>query len=320
MQVNTLFSLEDFERISFDGFNFSLPKETDDMISSIADEVGAPTYVRTPNFQKRDKMPNKDLAHKRRKNKNMDITDDDWEAIRKFHATEVKKKEGIEKHIDSIRTFLNKLSDKNYELQKNAIIEEINKLIEAETDEENMSKISNLVFTTASSNKFYSAMYATLYKELMENFDIMKTVFHKNFKTFLNLFEVIEYVDSKEDYDKFCQINKINDERRAMSVFLVNLMKNDIIEKEEIISIITKLQNMILNLITMENNTNQVEEVTENIYLLTTNAHSHLNDCEDWETIICQISNMSKLKIKNYPSLSRKTTFKYMDMLDEFNK
>ena len=45
----------------------------------------------------------------------------------------------------------------------------------------------------------------------------------------------------EENYDMFCQINKINEKRKALSKFFINLMNNNVIEKEEIISIIMLL-------------------------------------------------------------------------------
>ena len=50
----------------------------------------------------------------------------------------------------------------------------------------------------------------------------------------MSLFETIEYCDPKKNYDKFCDINKANEKRKAMSLFIVNLMIIGIVEKTQL--------------------------------------------------------------------------------------
>ena len=48
------YSLNDFNNLLFNGFNYELPAETIGIISELALEVGSPDYVKTPIFQKRE--------------------------------------------------------------------------------------------------------------------------------------------------------------------------------------------------------------------------------------------------------------------------
>jgi hypothetical protein len=48
------YTLNDFNNIINTGFNYNLPDATLKLISSLASEVGAPNYVKTPTFQKKD--------------------------------------------------------------------------------------------------------------------------------------------------------------------------------------------------------------------------------------------------------------------------
>ena len=59
-------------------------------------------------------------------------------------------------------------------------------------------------------NSFWSEIYAKLCKELVDKFDIMKEICKTNFTNFLDLFKNITQYNSEEDYDKFCETNKIN--------------------------------------------------------------------------------------------------------------
>ena len=48
------YTKEDFTKILNAGFTYTLDAETMTIIQSIADQVGAPEYIRTPKFEKRD--------------------------------------------------------------------------------------------------------------------------------------------------------------------------------------------------------------------------------------------------------------------------
>ena len=192
-------------------------------------------------FRKDGGKPNEKIVFKKNKNRPSEITDDDWDAIRTFQTTQKHVSEGIQKNMENIRGFLNKITDTNEEAMMKDIKAEISQLIEHNTSEENMMKIGYSIFNIASSNSFYSALYARLFKSLMDDYDIFKNIFEDNFKEFMNLFESIEFVDPKKNYDKFCEYTKTNDKRRAMSLFVVNLMINHIIDENEIIEIIKQL-------------------------------------------------------------------------------
>jgi hypothetical protein len=68
---------------------------------------------------------------------------------------------------------LNKLSDKNYIDMRNRIIENIDKLIEENITSEDMLRISSAIFDIASTNRFYSKIYADLYSDLSTKYDVL---------------------------------------------------------------------------------------------------------------------------------------------------
>ena len=319
----------DFEKIMFDGFAHSLSPQTIQKIQTIADQVGAPEYIRTPQFPKRDRVgpgggAGPGRGGGRRRNRSQEITDDDWEAIRQFQATELAKKEGIEASIDKIRKELNKLSAKTYCKLRDEIFAEIRLIIgdvEEPTDEllAELNKVGNAIFGIASSNAFYSDMYAQLYFELMETFRFMKKIFNTNFNEFRSLFETIEYCDPGENYDKFCDNNKTNEKRRAVGLFYVNLMKKDVIEEDSILEIIVELQAKLASLIPEEGQREIVEELSEVLYILITNSAATLDEFDAWPRVLERATIVSKMKIKSNPSISNKTIFKHMDILDELN-
>lgn len=304
------YTYKEIEAIRSNGFMFTLPQDTIDIISSLAEEVGAPTYIRTPNFKKREK--------KRRKNNVQEVSNDDWEAIRQYQATSFKSKEGVDKCIEDIRLSLNKLTDTTYNTQKELIINNLQMLINMETAEDDLTKVCNSIFTTASSNKFYSTVYAKLYNELINEFSVIKTLFNKSFKEFIAVFNTIKYVSPEDDYDLFCSINKENENRQALSLFFTNLMKNDVITVDDMIDIVKQLQDQIDDLSDQSNTENEIAELTENLYIITVNGFELLEKHDEWENIQNKINNISELNIGDKKSINNKIIFKHLDMIEEF--
>ena len=333
VKITKQYNITDYEKITNAGFICNLSQETLDIISKLSEQVGAPTYIKTPIFLKKESRSIGDIGgvaggggngFKKIKGKPSEITDDDWDAIRAFQTTQKHVSEGIQKNVDNIRGFLNKITDTNEEAMTKDIKAEISQLIEHDTSSENMMKIGYSIFNIASSNSFYSALYARLFKCLMKDYDIFKKIFEDNFKEFMNLFESIEFVDPKKNYDKFCEYTKSNDKRRAMSLFVVNLMINHVIGEDEIIEIITQLQILIMSYLRKPEKSNEVEELTENLFIIVTKSKSYLDKGETkaaWESIVKNIEFISilKPKMKEYPSITNKTIFKHMDIFEEMS-
>jgi hypothetical protein len=130
----------------------------------------------------------------------------------------------------------------------------------------------------------------------------------------------INYIDPNTDYDAFCNYNKSNDRRKSLSLFIVNLMKKGIIEKKVVVDIIIYFQDIIFQYVDLPNKTNEVEEITENLFILVPCSKSVCNDQVEWTMILDNINTISKLKSKDKQSLSSRAIFKYMDILDQLKK
>jgi len=331
------YALDDFNNITFNGFKFDFPEDTLKIISELALEVGSPNYVKTPIFQKRVNSLKNDLLHndksnehfkntsdisnkKRRGNKSMEVlNNDDWETLRTFQTTKIEQKVGLDAQIDLVRSHLNKMSDKNYIDVKNKIVDIIENMMKEIIDNDEITKLGTIIFEIASTNRFYSKMYADLYSDLINKFQIMEEIFQNNFKNFMDLFENIEYVEPNVDYNKFCKINKDNEKRKSLAAFFVNLMNNNIISKDKIITIIRNLMTKIYVYINQDNKKNEVDEITENIAILY--KKELFNGEVEYELIdgmaITEIiEKLAHSKSKNYLSLSNKSIFKFMDLIE----
>lgn len=315
--VTVRYQIDDFENILSAGFQFELPNDVLDTINKIATQVGASDYVRTPLFPKKTNTTQSTQHHnnKRKLNKNQQITDDDWDAIRSFQVTEIKEKVGIDASIGTIIKNLNKITEKTYNKSFTEICEEINKIINEDSNV--LNKIAETIFNIASTNSMCSSVYAKLVKELIERYSFINDVFNRHFDKFSDIFTSIEYCSPDENYEKFCEINNSNSKRRALSLFYVNLAKQGIISHDRIVVLIKNIQSYFMDMITNENNKEIVDELSENIYIFITNSNEILDEHDDWDNIISNIETIAKSKIKDYPSITNKTIFKHMDILDE---
>jgi hypothetical protein len=334
MATKTLrYNLDTINDIIFQGFDYSLPEKTMKIISEIALQVGAPDYVRTPVFQKREnpmkseqQVAQKETFKRKKGNKATEIVnDEDWDVIRTtaqaFQSTKIEENIGISAQIDIIRTYLNKLTDKNYTDMLNKIIEVIEKFISENIQPEEMTRVSTIVFDIASNNRFYSKIYADLYSDLSSKYAFLLTMIEDNLSKFADLFNCIEYVDSNVNYDKFCENNKKNEKRKSLSAFYINLMSNGIIPQKTIMIITRNLLAQIYQFISQEDKKNEVDELTENVAILYKKELYKDDDGDEYSqiegyTIFEVIEKIAKSKVKDYKSLTNKSLFKFMDMID----
>ena len=322
MSVITMrYSLDDFHTIGTNCQKFKLSDDVLGIISKIVLEVGSPSYVKTPVFNKKSyiKSETPDNLAKRRKSKRETMI-----VQNTFKSTNVDAKIGIAAHIDTIRSYLNKLSDKNVADITNKIIELIDQIINdpnitEETKNDELSSVSKIIFNIASTNRFYSAIYADVYSQLVTKYELIRLTFETNLNVFLDLFNNIEYVDASVDYDRFCKINKDNEKIKAFSAFFVNLMNKNIITRVKIIEITKTLAGLLYNYISEDDRKNEVNEIAENMFIL----YNKKFDVDYNGVIIGNepmnsfIKRLSKSKVNDYKSLSSKTIFKFMDLMEQ---
>jgi len=329
------YTLKDFNDIIFNGFNIDISPDVISIISKLAQEVGSPDYVKTPVFKKKENPmkaePVKDAGGYKKKRGPRDV---DFDNMRSFQTTRLEEKVGLDAQIDVIRSYLNKMTDKNYIDIRNKVIDVIDSILlvgangkdtdndsvnesSKESSNEDIARVSVIIFEIASTNRFFSKMYAELYSDLIVKYDMMRHVFEESLSKFMDLFDLIEYVESTVDYDRFCKNNKDNEKRKALSAFFVNLMINNIIGKEKIIEITIKLLDQLNRFISQDNKKNEVDELTENIALLYNKTLYSASDALiDGMTIRQLIEKIANSKIKDYKSLTNKSVFKFMDLID----
>lgn len=316
--MTKIYTLSEIEDIGWKCDNSILPQETIKLIESISEQVGSPSYVKTPNFT--NKNPS-NKSNRRRRNVE-DTNSEDWESIRSFQTTQIVKKEGIEKEIDSIRLLINKLAEKTYDKISESIISTLNEIKENNNyDEESINKIGYTIFNMATKNKFNSNVYARLCSKLLSEFDFMNGIINNNIIEFMKLFENMVFVAPEENYDDFCEMNINNEKRRAMTLFITNLYKNNVITLDVVFENIINIQTIIMNNINESSKKMENEELSENLYIFVTNIplliiKRHSN----WKDINNNIQTIKSIDCKTNLGITAKSKFKHMDINDKLKE
>ncbi len=308
------YTLKDFYVINEKGFDVILTDDIVSQINNIVKQVGSPNYIRTPIFHKAPKH-SQSSAKKKRDLKPTAESQQLWDSMTKHPVPTNSDSDQPTVSLQTIRSYLNKLTDKNVEEISEKIITIIDKVVE-KNDSEMIDSIANAIFDIASSNRFFSAVYAELYSLLITKYENIQSILESNYSSFLDKFEEIQYVSPDVDYDAFCRINKENDKRRAMSAFYLNLYCIGVLPIEKIEFLLTHIMNKLLETIHIEDKCAEISEYTENIAVFY-NSDMEYNKgirLSNGLSIHESILFLAKTKNKTYPSLTSKCIFKFMGL------
>ena len=206
--------------------------------------------------------------------------------------------------LDDIRKNMNKISDRTFDALKDKIIDDVRSA--------DVAIVGDLLFTIASGNAFYSRLYASLYKILCDTFDGIdppKTpafVFAKPF----------EYCSPNEDYDKYCEITKANEQRRALALFCVNLLNEDATDDTIVLELIDTIRTRFLESIVAPETKPVADELSELLYVVLVNAKARLRSHDRWGSYVAHVEDVTKMKQTPDNGITSKCIFKHMDLLD----
>jgi hypothetical protein len=340
------YTIADFENFIFDGIAYTLPSTILDIIKNLERElaftvdtsVSTSTHNNTKKYDKSHGTTNvntkttyssynngKRYSQNKVQYNNKSVKDEDWEIIRNFKSTKIESKEGIEKMVNDIRLLLNKVSNKNYDTQIPVIMESVKQFMEtlqnneSATSEDDFAKLNKIIFDIIYTNKFFGELYAKLYYELIQLdsrfMDVLKDQIGK-----IKTVQDLTYVDPNTDYDGYCNYTKSNDGKKSFIAFLIQINKYEPTIFDSIIELLDYYVNMSMEYVDIENRMNEIEEVTERIFLIITKSEQTLIDHSLWKTdILHKIITLSQMKMKEHKSLSNRIIFRYMDIIDSMN-
>ena len=244
-----------------------------------------------------------------------------FKTIKIIHNTE-------DANIDAIRSAFNKISDKSYMDCRTKIVEIMENIITFKP--EDLPRVTDVIFDIASNNRYCSKLYSDMFSELVTLFSPIRTAFDFEAvsKNYIGFFEGIEDVDPTVDYQKFVDLNTTSEKRKSLSNFMVHLMNNLIIPKEAIFNLLCELLSNLASALSHATKIKEVDELTENISVL---LHETLfvmaktpvkQVCDPRNpanpiTVMEFVQVLSQCKPRQFPGLTNKSIFKFMDIVDK---
>ena len=287
------YTLQDYQKIQS---SFTLPESVMEIISTLSSKFGITQNV--------------DFKTKRQPRRgNSSLIEESWKT--EFKPTVILGK--AHDKMNEIRVSLNKLSSKNYETTRDFLLQKIKEL-----DTEEIKSFMTIIMDIISTNKIFSSLYSNIYKKIVEEFpDIFLQTLDSIIQSYSDSISSIHYVDQKENYDEFCKNNKENDKRKNIAIFITNIYENGLIAMDQIVSILESFLTVVFENMKKENKTYEVEEITENIYMLLTQQKKILMNVPS--VIYEKILELSQKKAKEDPSISSRAIFKYIDIIEKID-
>lgn len=228
------YTIQDFNDIAHDGFDYTIGEDTLDIISALASQVGAPDYIRTPNFSTHHREGSKGRGSGSggggRRRKPQEMSDEDWEDLRTFHTkpkAEISPEKALEKKL---RGVLNRVVSASSKEQLESIENVFCELLDAK-----LSDIAEKVFyDLATCSKMNTSSFAMLFADLTKHvndedvYEFLESSLERFISDdgiWMSKFNNVEYISEDEDYDSFCDVNKTNDVRLNTTMFVAKVFE-----------------------------------------------------------------------------------------------
>lgn len=305
------YSLNEFQDIKGKIEDFNLDEEVNETLQNLCKLLGLNNTITKSKSIKKDRLSLNE--------QNM------WRKNEPFKTTVFEKKEGTESFLNNLRGVLNKISNKNYLEQEEKVQNIINNIIELkdddkETIDEKFNKIFEVFYRVLINNKVYTNLYVQLFNFLCDEYyqfeDYMEVLIEKYKKSI----QEFEYVDSDEDYDRYCAINKINEERKCLYGFLICISGNEICSFSDILDINNILFSYLEDNIENKEKLHINEEIVENISVFVKEGKQKILKDVSKFSIEENLNYYSELKFKKNTGYSTRMKFKFMDLVEFFKK
>jgi hypothetical protein len=246
--------------------------------------------------------------------------DNQWVRKEPFKVSVFEKSEGINEYIDEMRGIMNKITKNNYDTQYDKLIECIDKIWEGEfedvDDKKKQSYIIDCLTNVIINNRFYAELYAKTFSRLSDKYISFDNNRNKFIDKYNELSETFVYVNPDEDYDKFCSINKTNEQRKALLAFLIYAVSEDIYSFNILRDITLNYFELIDKQKLDKEFVHINEEIVENIFVVFSEGKTLLlNEVSRYE-LLAKVKELSSLSTGQNPGITNRIRFKCMDISD----
>lgn len=326
------YTFDDYDKINSENldstslFSGEMDDDFDSLYKLVDEYIASLPPITSNEYTQYDKKKNRRYYKNNRKYDNSE----QWNQQQPFKVTKIEKKEGIDEKYSDLRSTLNKITLKNQDTLLPKIIELIHYVMNEDNDdsdneedssvEDSYSRIINVLFDIVKKTSDGHEIYVIVIKELIKCYPSFVSKIYDFIDIYKNSYDTIIDVDPNTQYDRYCELVKDNDYRRANSKFVVNLTERNLVNQEDIISMIDNLFDKVLENIDKDEKTVLIEEITENLFIFLIYTYKFLKSHEEWSKLIEKLNICSKLKAREHKSISSRIVFKYMDIQDALKK
>jgi hypothetical protein len=213
-----------------------------------------------------------------------------------------------------IRISLNKLSLKNYVVQKEVIVTSLTFFVNREKATEIVEKgcneldsIVDLMYTIITTNMFFNEVYCKLYNELQQVFPFLEKKLSTSFVSFFSTLTRNIVDSSMMTFDELCVYNASKAERKAMAVFYAQMKNLGKIQMTDIITLLENIQQFIITCDIMDIK----DELVDIICIIFSKCNSASKHNTDWVLYVKQLGLFTEC-----PVISKKSTIMILNAIE----
>jgi hypothetical protein len=209
------------------------------------------------------------------------------------------------KHTQALRVALNKLSVKNYLVQKKIIFDSLSWFVE----KDEVASIVPLLFGIVAGNIFFNEIYCNIYVDMMDISPAFFTELDVRLRAFPDRTKKdIQHIDVA-DYDKVCAYNTEKANRKAAAAFYGSMGNRRIVPMERIRAAMTTLRDAAI-----EATPALGEEIIDLLCVFITTCHAAKENREDEDWILV----MDAMRVlKQNVSLTKKGQISLLNAIDK---
>jgi hypothetical protein len=208
------------------------------------------------------------------------------------------------KQTQTLRIALNKLSVKNYIVQKKIIFDALSWFVE----KDEIASIASLLFGIVAGNIFFNEIYCNMYADMIDVSPVFLVELDARLSAFAEqTIKDIQQVDVA-DYDIMCAYNTEKANRKAAAAFYGNMGNRRIVSMSRIRFVVTTLCDAAILATPMLG-----EEIIDLVcvFITTCNAAKDNNKNEDWIIVMDTIN-----ALKQNASLTKKSQISLLNAID----
>ena len=269
-------------------------------------------------------------ANKRKNPKPM--SEDEWNSYDNFKTTKIiQNKTEFDGEMYNIKMEMNKITSDNYDSIYDNITLKLDMIID-EMSNDNMNTLCKHILDIASSNSFYSNVYAKLFHDLSQKYDALNSLFDKKVNDFVKSLDNLDFSITKQEnpdahgeggntdqveYDLLCKYNNDVQKIHSLTKFITLLIQYKGCELAK--TLLNVMRSLLMKFECnkdVDGKEKDSDQFIEIMCIMMENGYTYFKDCQNYDEFVEDFTEISEYKPKKLASFTSKSLFRVMDILD----